>query len=82
MHRGIARQFSEKFGNIPYIKAQASAGTSMAVIRLQNGSFIYYLITKEKVFPKANFEIARTQLGRDEVACGKSRSFSYLHPRK
>ena len=52
MHRGIARQFSEKFGNIPYIKTQASAGTSMAVIRLQNGSFIYYLITKEKYFQK------------------------------
>ena len=52
MHRGIARQFSEKLGNIPYIKAQASAGKNTAVIRLQNRSFIYYLITKEKYFQK------------------------------
>ena len=62
MGKGIAPIFKRKFGGVASLKAQEVGVGGVATLRSQEGTWVYYLITKEKYFNKPTYDTLRRSL--------------------
>ncbi|XP_032227399.1 ADP-ribose glycohydrolase OARD1 isoform X2 [Nematostella vectensis] len=56
MHKGIAKEFKRTFGDITSLKEQKKSVGDIAVLRRNENSFVYYLVTRDRWWDKATHE--------------------------
>lgn len=62
MGRGIAVEFKKRFGRVDELKSQKPTIGSIATLQLDDGRWIYYLVTKAKASGKPTMESLRASL--------------------
>jgi O-acetyl-ADP-ribose deacetylase (regulator of RNase III) len=81
MGKGIAVHFKKKFGRVDELKAQKVPVGRCAVLANINGSYVFYLITKERYFQKPTMRSMRSALEHLAQLCTKFKIQELAMPR-
>ncbi|KAF4529136.1 hypothetical protein B566_EDAN017487, partial [Ephemera danica] len=62
MKKGFAANIRERFGHITFLKEQGKCVGEVATLPLNESSYIFYLVTKQRSFDKPNIGAGRDQI--------------------
>ncbi|KAK7108406.1 ADP-ribose glycohydrolase OARD1-like isoform X1 [Littorina saxatilis] len=80
MSKSLAKQFKDTFKGVDELKAQNKSTGEVAVL-YRNGTYIYHLITKERVFHRPSTDTLRSCLVAMRDHCRQNNVTSLAMPR-